>query len=78
MSAESEGGATDRRSADMVPIWLRRAAAFSWRILAIVALAALAIWLAGVLSTVTASIIVAVVVAVTFGPLMRRLLARGR
>ncbi|HEX5039572.1 MAG TPA: AI-2E family transporter [Candidatus Limnocylindria bacterium] len=77
MSAETEGGAAERRSAEMAPIWLRRAAALSWRILAIVALAALAIWVAGVLSTVTASIIVAVVVAVTFEPLMQRLLARG-
>jgi putative heme transporter len=61
----------------MVPTWLRRAAAFSWRILAIVVLAAILIWLAGVLATVTASIVLAVIVAVTFGPVMRVFRARG-
>jgi len=72
-----QGGGSNSPSTRIVPTWLRRAAALSWRVLAIIALAAILIWLLGVLATVTASIILAVVVAVTFGPLMRRFRARG-
>jgi putative heme transporter len=61
----------------IVPTWLRRAAAFAWRVLVIVALGALLMWLAGVLGTVTAAILLSVVVAATFLPLQRRLEARG-
>jgi putative heme transporter len=78
LSAGIDGGGPDPGwSTTIVPTWLRRAAAFSWRILAIVVLAAIVIWLAGVLATVTASIIVSVVVAVTFGSVRQSFLARG-
>jgi predicted PurR-regulated permease PerM len=61
----------------LVPTWLRRLGAFSWRVLVLIALGGALIWLAFVLGTVTASVVVALVVAATFVPLGRRLRARG-
>jgi putative heme transporter len=61
----------------VVPGWLHRAAAISWRLLAIAGLAAVLVWLAFLLGTVTASVLLALIVAATFAPLVRRLRARG-
>ena len=61
----------------LVPRWLDRAGAFAWRIAVIIALGAVLIGLAFVLGTVTAAVIVALIVAVTFAPLGRSLRERG-
>jgi putative heme transporter len=61
----------------LVPRWLDRAGAFSWRIAVIIALGAVLTGLAFVLGTVTASVIVALIVAATFAPLGRSLRERG-
>jgi RNA polymerase sigma factor (sigma-70 family) len=50
---------------------------FSSRFLAIAGCAAILTWLAFLLGTVTASVIVALIIAALFVPLMRRLMARG-
>jgi predicted PurR-regulated permease PerM len=60
-----------------IPIWLRRTGAISWRLLAIAALVAVTIWLAVILGTVTVSILLSLVVAATFAPMVRTLRARG-
>jgi predicted PurR-regulated permease PerM len=60
-----------------VPLWLQRIGAFSWRIVVLVALAAVLIWIAFLLGTVTASVIVALIVAATFAPIGLRLRERG-
>lgn len=60
-----------------VPSWLRRTGAISWRILAIAGLAAVLIWAAFLLGTVTASILLALIVAAAFAPMVLRLGARG-
>jgi putative heme transporter len=65
-----------RSSAD-VPRWLQRAGAFSWRIAVLFALGAVLTWLAFTLGTVTASVIVALIVAATFAPLGQALRRRG-
>ena len=49
----------------------------SWRIVVVVALLAIVVWLAFVLRTVTASILISLIVAATFAPLTRRLRTRG-
>jgi predicted PurR-regulated permease PerM len=61
----------------VVPAWLRRTGAISWRLLAISGLGAVTIWLAVVLGTVTVSVLVALIVAATFAPMVRRLRAGG-
>jgi predicted PurR-regulated permease PerM len=61
----------------IVPRWLHRAGAFSWRIAVIIALGAVLLWLAFTLGTVTASVIVALIVAATFAPLGQGLRRRG-
>ena len=58
-----------RRPVHLVPPWLDRAGAFSWRIAVLFALGAVLTGLAFVLGTVTASVIVALIVAATFAPL---------
>lgn len=60
-----------------VPRWLERAGAFSWRIAVLIALGAVLTWLAFTLGTVTASVIVALIVAATFAPLGQGLRRRG-
>ncbi len=60
-----------------VPRWLDRAGAFSWRIAVLIALGAVLTWLAFTLGTVTASVIVALIVAATFAPLGQALRRRG-
>jgi putative heme transporter len=60
-----------------VPRWLQRTGAISWRLMAIAALGAVLVWAAFVLGTVTASIVLSLILAAAFGPLVRRLRARG-
>jgi putative heme transporter len=62
---------------ELVPDWLEHLAALSWRVLVSVALGLVLVWLAGVLGTVTASILVALIVAATFAPYVLALRARG-
>jgi predicted PurR-regulated permease PerM len=64
-------------SSGIAPLALRRAGAISWRIVVVVALLAVVVWLAYVLRTVTASILISLIVAATFAPLTRRLRTRG-
>jgi predicted PurR-regulated permease PerM len=61
----------------LVPGWLQRLAAFGWRILVTLALAIVVIQLLIVLGTVTAAILIALIVAATFAPYVLRLRARG-
>lgn len=60
-----------------VPGWLRRLGTYGWRVLVLLALGGVLIWLGFLLATVTASVIVALIVAAAFVPLGRRLRARG-
>jgi predicted PurR-regulated permease PerM len=61
----------------IIPAWLRRMGALSWRLLAIAALAAATIYLAVLLGTVTVSVLLSLIVASTFAPMVRTLRARG-
>jgi predicted PurR-regulated permease PerM len=61
----------------MAPAWLRRTGAISWRLLVIAGLAAVTIWLSVILGTVTVSILVSLVVAASFAPMVGALRARG-
>ncbi len=65
------------RGSDLVPGWLRRLAAIGWRLLAAIALGVVLIWIALLLSTVTASIIVSAIIAATFAPFVLALRDRG-
>ncbi|HEU5203060.1 MAG TPA: AI-2E family transporter [Candidatus Limnocylindrales bacterium] len=62
---------------DVVPPWLRNAAAISWRIVVSVLLAAVLIAVATALSVVTASVLISVIVAATFAPFVLGLRNRG-
>ena len=65
-------------SADsQVPAWVRRTGAISWRLLAIGGLVVVLVWAAFLLGTVTASVLLALIVAAAFAPMMQRLGARG-
>ena len=64
-------------AATVVPAWLHRAGAISWRFLAIAGLGAVLIWTAFLLGTVTASVLLALIVSATVAPMVRRLRARG-
>ena len=61
----------------VIPGWLRRLGALSWRLLAIAGLAAVTIWLAVLLGTVTVSVLLSLVVAASFAPMVGSLRARG-
>jgi predicted PurR-regulated permease PerM len=61
----------------LVPGWLQRLAAVGWRLLAAVALVLVLIRIMTVLSTVTASILVAAIIAATFAPFVLTLRNRG-
>src|SRR4051794_1855747 len=61
----------------LVPGWLVRLAAVGWRLLAAFALALVLILIARTLFTVTASILVAAIVAATFAPFVLALRDRG-
>jgi predicted PurR-regulated permease PerM len=60
-----------------VPVWLDRLASVGWRILAIAGLGLVLVALTIVLSTVTASVLLALVVAAPLAPTVRGLRARG-
>ena len=60
-----------------VPSWLTRLAAIGWRVLVTVAFGAFVVGFAVYLSTVTLSILFAVIAVATLGPLNERLRARG-
>lgn len=62
----------------LVPEWLSNAAALGWRLLVVAALVVAAWLLVTLLWTVTASILVAVIVSAVFAPFVLRLRARGR
>ena len=61
----------DLAGGDMVPGWLRRLGALAWRILAVLAMGFLLVSIAVTLSTVTASIIFAALVAASVAPTYR-------
>jgi putative heme transporter len=61
----------------LVPRWLDRLAAFGWRFLVVLAFGLVILALAITLSTVTASVVVAVIVATTFQPYVTALRGRG-
>ena len=63
--------------AGLVPGWLQRLAAVGWRLLATIALGLALLWIAALLWTVTASILVAAIVAATFAPFVLNLRDRG-
>ncbi len=60
-----------------VPIWLDRAAQWSWRLLVGAGLAAIAIGLASLVPSIIAPVLVAVTLAATFLPATRALESRG-
>jgi predicted PurR-regulated permease PerM len=61
----------------LVPGWLQRLAAIGWRLLAAIALGLVLLWIAVLLSTVTASVLVAAIIAATFAPFVLALRDRG-
>jgi predicted PurR-regulated permease PerM len=61
----------------LVPGWLERLAAVGWRLLATIALGLVLLWIAVLLGTVTASILVAAIIAATFAPFVLALRDRG-
>ena len=61
-----------------MPEWLENLAALGWRVFVIAALLVVLWLLASVLWVVTASILVAIVIAAFFAPYALRLRARGR
>jgi predicted PurR-regulated permease PerM len=61
----------------LVPGWLQRLAAIGWRLLAAVVLGVVSIRIAVLLSTVTASVLVAAIIAATFAPFVLALRDRG-
>ena len=64
--------------ASLVPVWLSNIAALGWRVLVVAALAVVSWYVLTLLWTVTASILVAVIVSAVFAPFVLRLRARGR
>ena len=68
---------TPRPTREVVPPWLRNAAAIGWRVVVSVLLGAVVIGVATALSTVTASVLIAVIVAATFAPFVLGLRNRG-
>ncbi len=71
------GPEPSRPAAPVVPTWLSRAGAFTWRFLAIAAFAAVLIRVAFVLGTVTAAVLVSLIIAAIFAPMTQGLRARG-
>jgi predicted PurR-regulated permease PerM len=61
----------------LVTGWLVRFAAVGWRLLATIALGLVLLWIAAVLWTVTASVLVAAIIAATFAPFVLLLRDRG-
>jgi predicted PurR-regulated permease PerM len=73
----TEIGREEPRGSDLVPGWLVRLAAVGWRLLATTLLALVLLAIAVELWTVTASILVAAIVAATFAPYVLELRRRG-
>ena len=71
-------GDPDAPASALVPKWLENLAALGWRVFVIAALLVVLWLLASVLWVVTASILVAIVIAAFFAPYALRLRARGR
>ena len=65
------------QAVDVIPVWLRRTGAIGWRLLVVATFAAVMIWLAVLLGTVTVSILLSLVVAASFAPMVRTLRRRG-
>jgi len=65
------------RAEPAIPGWLRRIGAISWRLLAIAGLAAVTIYVAVILGTVTVAVLLALVVAASFAPMVGGLRSRG-
>jgi len=63
--------------ASLVTGWLIRLAAVGWRLLAAIALGLVLFEIAAILSTVTASILIAAIIAATFAPFVLGLRGRG-
>ena len=61
----------------LVPGWLQRLAAVGWRLMATILVAGVPVAIAIMLATVTASILVAAIVAATFAPFVLTLRKRG-
>ena len=64
-------------ASELVPGWLIRLAAVGWRLLAAIALAVVLVQIVVTLWTVTASILLAGIIAATFAPFVLRLRDRG-
>jgi predicted PurR-regulated permease PerM len=62
---------------DLVPGWLQRLAAVGWRLLVAIALGIVLLQILLILSTITASILIAGIVAATFAPFVLALRDRG-
>src|SRR5262245_20368679 len=74
---ETPGASPPDAGGDAVPAWLRSLAAISWRVLATLVLALVFLRIALLLSTVTASLLVAFIVAAAFSPIDQALRSRG-
>ncbi|MFL5777315.1 MAG: AI-2E family transporter [Chloroflexota bacterium] len=74
MTAESP---THGPPTSVAPEWLVNLAALGWRILATCLLAVVVLYISAVLFTVTASVLIAIVVAATFAPFVLALRNRG-
>ena len=61
----------------MLPPWLRRLGALSWRVLVVVGLGAVVVNVAFTISLVSATLLISLVVAATFAPLVLSLRRRG-
>jgi putative heme transporter len=73
----TEAAMTPPTGEDLVPGWLQRLAAVGWRLLAAIVLALVLLDIAVLLYTVTASVLVAAIVAATFAPYVLTLRRRG-
>jgi predicted PurR-regulated permease PerM len=73
----TEAGGNPLPGDELVPGWLERLAAIGWRLLATVLLGLVLLYIAVVLGTVTASILIAGIIAATFAPYVLALRGRG-
>ena len=64
-------------SEHLVPGWLQRIAAFGWRLIAALLFGLAVVQAMIVLSTVTVAILIALIIAATFAPYVKRLRDRG-
>jgi putative heme transporter len=73
----TEAGGNPIPGDELVPGWLERLAAIGWRLLATVLLGLVLVYIAVELGTVTASILIAGIIAATFAPYVLALRGRG-